>query len=931
MKRFLFVIVFGALLSLGFDMTYIPRYYMRVANPGLTTKTWLQDATKRGNDLTAHNGAAQISGNPGNAVQLVRASSQYLDIVSTPDLSPGGIFTIAVWIYPDSLPFTQDVLSKYQNAGQREFLLEIDNAANATFLISPDGTIAHSINSLFGFVTSGQWHFIVASYDGTKTNIVVDAGHVFSSSAYSSGVFQGTDSFVIGSSGNPLTRFFDGRIDGIGMWKGRALSFAEISQLYNGGAGLPFVNFTASLKNGLTAYYDFENQFENYLPLIQVSDLEFEEVISVPGQHNNGHFTARLYDTRDEAWSHLRDSYNRLKKEQRVEIYDRDDFLGHPKYTGVITATPGDLGRQEISGENMMRRLDARKLMPDENIADNARSVLQRLTKTYQPVFFDDFGRTAIGSKWTVASGTWDIVNGTLRQSMADGTSKAIASFRGWDAPTWMNSKISVDIKFSSNPGADILYVEWNGGNGFFYISASAYLSGITQISTNAVGADFLISTDYKFVLDSWNHIDIILKPDVGISSHYTATIYINGVRVLSSGFHMVGQASDLTTVELHSVLGAGGAPMYFDNFVFAPLASSLTPGAIDYTADNFSETIQGETQQQVIERICNRQNWQYRLVPRAGAGNTWLDAGANIGNDYSDLIKLREGDGQNGTIISLSPDQPITKLANWLTVKGQSQDTANSNYITTKLSAFIDYGIVESEYQDERIIDVATAKLLSDNQLDIMSQGIFSFTGRVLDESWIIEQVALWQQIHWGNFIWGGLGQGELRAGDYVKLEVPSQNINSVEQIVSIKRQSGSAAIDLVFASFTDTLTAEIKRLRTELNYLRRSFTNRQAGGWSEIIQLAAGVNYDWLVYFHGQVRSVLIDLRSGNWLGGAMTVSIDGVDRTLALFGSATIGGDKYATDTLYMAASGNHTVTFNCNQNVLLSAKVEPRTVS
>lgn len=105
------------------------------------------------------------------------------------------------------------------------------------------GTAGGAINSSRINLNDGNWHQLVVTITGSTSGAL-----------YIDGVADGTGTVspFIGltmyfGSINNTSNFLTGNLDEIGIWS-RALSGAEITQLYNGGAGLtyPFTVATAS-------------------------------------------------------------------------------------------------------------------------------------------------------------------------------------------------------------------------------------------------------------------------------------------------------------------------------------------------------------------------------------------------------------------------------------------------------------------------------------------------------------------------------------------------------------------------------------------------------------------------------------------------------------------------------------------------------------
>jgi len=102
-------------------------------------------------------------------------------------------------------------------------------------------------------LTNGTWYHLVVTWHITGTNTNTATFYVNGSSI---GTANGTNvdalnsnnqSFQIGTNDEGTNSFLNGAIDEVGLWS-RALSSTEVTQLYNGGAGLQYP-FTAGPSN----------------------------------------------------------------------------------------------------------------------------------------------------------------------------------------------------------------------------------------------------------------------------------------------------------------------------------------------------------------------------------------------------------------------------------------------------------------------------------------------------------------------------------------------------------------------------------------------------------------------------------------------------------------------------------------------------------
>jgi len=89
-------------------------------------------------------------------------------------------------------------------------------------------------------LNAGTWYHIVTTYDGANSNIYVNGSLVAGPTAFSgNGSGTTTSRFHVLTSTQTTTHYFSGIVDELGVWS-RALTAAEIGQLYNSGYGFAY-------------------------------------------------------------------------------------------------------------------------------------------------------------------------------------------------------------------------------------------------------------------------------------------------------------------------------------------------------------------------------------------------------------------------------------------------------------------------------------------------------------------------------------------------------------------------------------------------------------------------------------------------------------------------------------------------------------------
>lgn len=144
--------------------------------------------------------------------------------------------SISAWIHPDDLGDASlgRIFDRYLSGDGYVFFVA-DSTGNKIAFLGNASTVFST-----GDITLNAWNHVVVTWDsGTATMYI-------GGSASGSGSYTGIDTLVGGTAviGSNLggNRDFDGEIDEVGIWD-RALTSGEVSELWNGGAGLAYADF----------------------------------------------------------------------------------------------------------------------------------------------------------------------------------------------------------------------------------------------------------------------------------------------------------------------------------------------------------------------------------------------------------------------------------------------------------------------------------------------------------------------------------------------------------------------------------------------------------------------------------------------------------------------------------------------------------------
>lgn len=213
------------------------------------------DATGRGNTLAVSSSRGFVAGKVGNAIDLERTNVDYLYLADNADLSMGDIdCTFVTWGKVESNPSVALFLSKWAldtpaapYAHKEYWLGAIAGVVNA--YVSGDGSAQTGVASTAGAMSAGSWYMVAMKHDATANTIgiCVNAG-AWNTAAHTTGIYNGQSTFNLGRSpgGGGSAQLWDGLLDETGIWK-RALSDAEITWLYNSGAGRSYSDIVAGM------------------------------------------------------------------------------------------------------------------------------------------------------------------------------------------------------------------------------------------------------------------------------------------------------------------------------------------------------------------------------------------------------------------------------------------------------------------------------------------------------------------------------------------------------------------------------------------------------------------------------------------------------------------------------------------------------------
>lgn len=214
------------------------------------------------NDLTDDTTVATATGIIGNGADFEAGNSEYLYSADTASLSITTSYSTSFWIKFETTP----------GSGRYSFVAKADGGHGQTsyevwqnwgtgalsIFQSDDGNGgANTEGGVSWSPSTATWYNVTTTYNTSTTTakFYVDGSQQGSdvTSFDQASIFDGTKDFNLGCTfGNASTRgnFVDGVMDQVGLW-GKVLTGSEVTELYNGGAGLPYESVAVGVPGSL--------------------------------------------------------------------------------------------------------------------------------------------------------------------------------------------------------------------------------------------------------------------------------------------------------------------------------------------------------------------------------------------------------------------------------------------------------------------------------------------------------------------------------------------------------------------------------------------------------------------------------------------------------------------------------------------------------
>jgi len=167
-------------------------------------------------------------------------SSSAYSVVDHTDFKPTGSFTIGSWVKTAETGSARYIFQSFsQNTNFAGFYLR-RSAGNKTYFVigkNTGTTLGVDYQAITGGTTisDGNWHFIVATYDGSYLNLYVDGVSDATHVAWANAPVYATTNYVrigAGCLAGSNSSYFNGTLDDMFLLNGKALTLAEVNNIY---------------------------------------------------------------------------------------------------------------------------------------------------------------------------------------------------------------------------------------------------------------------------------------------------------------------------------------------------------------------------------------------------------------------------------------------------------------------------------------------------------------------------------------------------------------------------------------------------------------------------------------------------------------------------------------------------------------------------
>ena len=165
---------------------------------------------------------------------------------------PSGDFSLSMWIKFTNFSTIYQLVADWSLTARNLFIYS-DTTGVVTFARGNGGSSQDATNCVTAALSTGTWYHLVFTQASTAKSIYVNAGTPTTATATYTGGATGATAYF-GAYQQTSANYLNGTIDEVGLWT-RALSSSEVTQLYNGGAGLQYPFTVTKNSVGAAAFF----------------------------------------------------------------------------------------------------------------------------------------------------------------------------------------------------------------------------------------------------------------------------------------------------------------------------------------------------------------------------------------------------------------------------------------------------------------------------------------------------------------------------------------------------------------------------------------------------------------------------------------------------------------------------------------------------
>lgn len=249
-----------------------------------------------GNNHLTNNGADNIAGKVGNAMDFISANSDYLtsSVNGSLDQLVKINHTISFWLYNEFGQVNTRVIEFTSGANQG--LSYISSSNGEFFILYNDGAETYEHKTSTGAIKQNGWIMVTGMWNASTQTGSIHLNATGQSTTSDTGAAMSTgDNFGRRGDGESST-YLDGRIDEFGIWD-RHLTQAEITELYNSGAGYNYSDICGAAppasppENNLSISWTFPLANHSF----NAQQLEFNFSVNVTNASQNWPVNCSLY------------------------------------------------------------------------------------------------------------------------------------------------------------------------------------------------------------------------------------------------------------------------------------------------------------------------------------------------------------------------------------------------------------------------------------------------------------------------------------------------------------------------------------------------------------------------------------------------------------------------------------------------------------